>query len=472
MARLACASISAAAALSIGCASTALTQDGQLVVTPGAEHGATVLTANGIEYHDKTYRPPRVIRTTANEPWRPATGFLLPAGGVWRETSTPAYVNGRGLAITLRASDTLVPAWGGEILVRVDVSAPPAGAAARAAERLVVVLDGHDENGAALVRRAFEHAGASDRVALVDSAGGRLVMPPVPGGDRTLLEAGLANARGRDDRERDLPAALELAGFWAERGEWQGVRHVLVVTDGKGASGDPRRLSAARERLEAAGVRLDAFASADRFDPALVARVATAPHVEGTFFDRLDALDRAIPPPGPPALDRVTLAFDAAPAPARVLEVSGGDARWSLETDALELGELHAGEARTEVLRVSVPSFVPGEPFRFRVLASWVSVRTGLPERAVGEMEGRYSDDIEKLADERHGDVIAYASALATLRRLDAAFAGAALDRLGGLRGLAKLQAESLSRLAERTHDRALAEQAETLSALLGTTAE
>ena len=78
-----------------------------------------------------------------------------------------------------------------------------------------------------------------------------------------------------------------------------------------------------------------------------------------------------------------------------------------------------------------------------------------------------YDDDIERIAESRHGDVIAFASALATLKRLDRAFVGDGVDRVGGLRALAVMHARSMSLLARDTRDPAIREQAEVLRALL-----
>jgi hypothetical protein len=64
--------------------------------------------------------------------------------------------------------------------------------------------------------------------------------------------------------------------------------------------------------------------------------------------------------------------------------------------------------------------------------------------------------------------VIAYASALAMVRRLHRAFLGSEVDRPGGVRRLALMQATSLAALARAQGDHALAIQAEILSSLLG----
>jgi len=79
-----------------------------------------------------------------------------------------------------------------------------------------------------------------------------------------------------------------------------------------------------------------------------------------------------------------------------------------------------------------------------------------------------YDDDIARLAESRHGDVIAYASALATLARLDAAFIGGSGPRAGDLRATARMHARSLALLARDMRDPAAAEQAAMLDALLG----
>ena len=63
--------------------------------------------------------------------------------------------------------------------------------------------------------------------------------------------------------------------------------------------------------------------------------------------------------------------------------------------------------------------------------------------------------------------MIAYASALETLKRLDAAFVGDDVARAGGLWQVAWLHANSMTLLARDTHDRAITEQAEILRALL-----
>ena len=131
---------------------------------------------------------------------------------------------------------------------------------------------------------------------------------------------------------------------------------------------------------------------------------------------------------------------------------------------------MRAGEARTEVLRVTVPAWVPGEQFKFTVSAHVDDLDWGGPRDFAAEVPCVYDDDFERIAKSRHGDVIAYASAMATQRRLDAAFIGDEVGKAGGLRRVAELHASSMKLLARDTKDFAIQEQADILVALLAAT--
>jgi hypothetical protein len=54
------------------------------------------------------------------------------------------------------------------------------------------------------------------------------------------------------------------------------------------------------------------------------------------------------------------------------------------------------------------------------------------------------------------------------VRRLHRAFLGSQVDRIGGVRRIAQMQADSLARMSKVEHDPALGVQAEVLSGLLG----
>jgi hypothetical protein len=113
---------------------------------------------------------------------------------------------------------------------------------------------------------------------------------------------------------------------------------------------------------------------------------------------------------------------------------------------------------------------MPNEKFRFTVTAHVDDLAWGGPREFSADLPCVYDDDIERIAKSRHGDVIAYASAMATLRRLDAAFIGDDVSRAGGLRRIAEMHATSMQLLARDTKDFASQEQADLLVALLRAT--
>src|SRR6185437_10562814 len=137
-------------------------------------HGAAVMTANGLEFHDREDVPDRVVSRDPNEPWRAPIGFILPADGRFTETSKPHVLATTGLAIVLRPSDTRVPSWGGEVLVRVDVIAPAAEGTARWGENVAIVIDGEGPDVAAFTDIALGQLAGRDRVSVVDVRGARV----------------------------------------------------------------------------------------------------------------------------------------------------------------------------------------------------------------------------------------------------------------------------------------------------------
>lgn len=473
-----------------GCAAPVLSHDGQLVFSQGGARGASVITAHGVEFLDRTEIPQPVVRRSVNEPWRPATGFLLPVDGVWRKTSTPVPVQGRGLAVVLRSSDIFIPSWGGEILLRVDAIAPakafPAVAASiRPAVKLAIVIDGTTPETAALLGAALDNLGGADRVGIIDTGAARgpahPVLPMLPGSHRTLLRAAVERLVEKAAAEphparRDLAGALSLSrGFIgvASAGDAAAfTRHVLVITDGAGASGVAReeaRIGQEIQALAASGGHLTAV-GANHLSAGALALLGADVHPGGSLEQREEAIDAAIRPPGDVVLEDVELSISSVPAPARVVEVSGGQSSLALDTDRFILGDLYAGEARTEVARVMLPTWVPGEPLDLTVTATYRDVASGQPQTAEALVRCRYSGDMEEIANARHGDVIAYASALAMVRRLHRAFLGGSgneIDRLGGLRPMVARQARSLADLSRIQKDPALGEQAEILSTLL-----
>lgn len=432
--------------LTCGCARPFLASDGTLVFQEQGAHGASVMTANGLEFHDVTDVPAPVVSRDPYEPWRAPVGFIVPANGRFTRTSQPTVLSTPGLSISLRPSDTRVPSWGGEILVRVDVSAPAEKGAARWGEDLAIVLDGRGPDAAVLCDTALAQLGERDRVVVVDTAGAQIVVPTMPASHRSLILAAIARRVGQDCRlPRDRAGAVRAALHATTRATY---RRVLVVTD----AGD-----AAREDVQQ-GLGSELLP---------VAIFGASPGSGGDLDVRMQAVRDFVPARGKPAFRDLVLAFDGVPAPSHILEASGGDARWQLEGGELALGDVRAGDERTEVLRVTIPAWTPGEMYRLHVAARYGDLsRDGQAESMEADLPCIYDNDIERLAQSRHGDVIAYASALATLARLDAAFTGG-VHVPRDLRPLARRHVESLALLARDMHDPAAADQAALLEALL-----
>jgi hypothetical protein len=435
--------------MTCACERPFLARDGTLVLPEKGAHGASVVTANGLEFHDRVDVPERVVVHDPYEPWRAPVGFILPASGRFTRTSSPTVVAmdaSPGLVVVMRPSDTRVPSWGGEMFVRVDVSAPAAADAARWGEDVAIVVDGRGPDARALCEAALGQLGGRDRVVVVDTAGARVVVPAMPASNRSLVLAAIERRLARAPDASALRApAVSRALAATTRGT---LRRVLVLSDaGEAARAD------ATEGLGGAMVPL--------------AVVATRGAADGDLDARIHAVREFVPAAGAPAFGDVVVAFEGTPAPSHVLEASGGDARWELEGGELALGDLRAGDERTEVVRVTVPPWTPGEAFTLHAAARFADLaRDGAPRTMSADMPCTYDDDIERIAESRHGDVIAYASALATVARLDTAFAGTA-PTPDALRSIARMHARSLALLARDMHDRAAAEQAAMLEALL-----
>jgi|SRR5580704_7909098 hypothetical protein len=437
---IACVALAGACA----CGRPFLARDGTLFFTQRGSRGAAVVTENGLEFHDVTDVPRRLVVSDPYEPWRAPIGFLVPANGKFTKTSAPTIVTTSGLSVSMRPSDTRVPAWGGEMFVRVDVVAPASEGAARWGEDIAIVVDGRGGDVRALAEAALAQLGGRDRVAVVDTAGARVVVPTMPASNRSLVLAAIERINSRPsaltrDRAGAVAAALNLLSPGT-------LRQVLMLSD----AGDAARDDAVR-------------GLGDQEVPLAV--VATS----GDGLDeRADTVQRFVPPAGALAFGDVVLAFEGTPAPSHVLEASGGDARWELEGGEVGLGAVRAGDERTEVVRVTIPGWTPGEAFTLHMTARFNDIARGNEHRTMGaDLSCVYDEDIQRLANSRHGDVIAYASALATLARLDAAFVGNDGKRARDLGPVARMHARSLALLARDTNDPAAAEQAALLEALL-----
>jgi hypothetical protein len=454
------------------CAAPSLTRDGQLVFSERAQTGAAVLTAGGIEIVDRGHLPQPIVRSSAFEPWRPPTGFLLPADGVFRETSVPHPIAARGMAVVLRSSDVLVPSWGGEILIRLDAIVPVQAHASeresvRAPVRIAIVLDDDGGHSLSLAEQVVDTLGASDRAAVIDSArGARRTLPLVPGSHRSLIEGSIERAlaqRRSPRRPRNLAAALALAQSSLPAGADS--RIVLVMTDGLGVVAQRKLLAPRLRSLSRAGIRLIAVGARSDVGRSTL-ETLSGEVLAGSDEARERGIESLLAPPGQTVLSDVTLSFFSAPAPARLIEASSGQLAMTLEEDTLDLGDLYVGEARTEVVRLAVPAWTPGEPYQLGVAVTHRDA-SGRWWRARRTIPMLYSDDIVQIAGQRHGDVIAYASALAMVRRLERAFLGRRAANLAGLRPIVRAQADSMALLARERRDPSLARQAELLGSLL-----
>ena len=412
--------------------------------TMGGGRGAAVVTENGVEFHDVEDVPQRIVSRDVDDPWKAPIGFILPKDGKFTKTSSPLTMMTQGIVVVVRASDTRVPSWGGEILLRVDVHATPF-TDARPAEQIAIVVDGTSERSAALVDLTMSRLGARDRVVVIDTHGPRVVVPKMPATHRSLaLAATIARLSADPTVPHDLPGALKLAGDALGK---EGPRRVVVLRDSAG--GPSNAVSAELLALGNAGVAWHTFTIDDDTTPA--------------------AIKAFVPAAGLVTFEDFRLELDGTPAPARMLESSGGEALWTIEGGELQLGDMHAGEARAEILRVTVPAWVPNTTFTLHLTATARDAASGMQRTFPATMAFTYDDDIERIAESRNGDVIAYASALATLHRLHEAFVGIAKDPVA-IRKLAVLQAQSLTALAKDFPDRGFAEDAAVLEALLAAT--
>jgi hypothetical protein len=353
-------------------------------------------------------------------------------------------------------------------MVRIDVIAPAAEGTARFGENVAIVIDDGPE-ASHLADVALGQLSARDRVAVIDARGGRAFVPPMPATHRSMVRAAIDKRLERRARgPLTLAAALRTA---SSSFGTQGARRVLVLATAPGPSvyGDDVRAELTRLMRDKSIVT--AVGAGPVSDSAALSGIGVigfgGSNADPNLVQRERAVKDAVPPAGLVVFRGVTLTFEGTPAPSHVLEASGGDVMWHLDSGELGLGDVHAGESRTEIVRVTVPSWVPGEPFSFRVTAHVDDVALGVRRDFVAELPCLYDDDIERIADSRHGDVIAYASALATMKRLDAAFAGDGVIRAGGLRALAQLHARSMAAFAGSSHDFAAREQADVLAALL-----
>lgn len=462
-------------ACTCACGGPTLARDGTVVFPEGNGRGASVLTANGVEFHDRLDVPKAVNVRDPSEPWRAPIGFILPASGRFTVTSRPTVVGTTGFAISFRPSDTRIPSWGGEVLIRVDVLAPAAAGTARWGEDVAIVIDERGPDTLALAEVALSQLAGRDRVTVIDARAGKLVVPTMPATHRSMVLAAIdKHLKKKPVAPLDLARAIDLARGALGKTT---LRRVVLLTDRKKSEPLGEPLTKALRALVEDKITFAVIGASDTSSKSVLDALSREGggtwNGDAALEARAWALREAVPASGQPAFKDVVLTFAGTPAPSHVLEASGGDVRWKLDAGELALGDVRAGDERTEVVRVSVPAWVPAESFKFTVTAHFDDVSRGGERREFSAtLPCVYDDDIERIAKSRHGDVIAYSSALATLKRLDAAFIGEGVDRAGGLTAIAKMHAQSMALLARDMKDPAYKEQAELLEALLAATAD
>src|SRR5262249_39949674 len=159
--------------------------------------------------------------------------------------------------------------------------------------------------------------------------------------------------------------------------------------------------------LGAAGVQVLTVAT-DHTDAGTLSVLGAGRAAVSSLDDRKELVDRALPPPGDVVLDDVRLSTSSVPAPAPMIQVSGGDAAPASGPSPAPsmLGQVYAGGARTGGAGVAPPPGAPGEPLDLRATARYLDVKSGRQESAHATIRCRYSDNVEEIAKARHGDVI------------------------------------------------------------------
>jgi len=299
-----------------------------------------------------------------------------PANGRFTRTSRPTALVTDGLMVSVRPSDELAPTWGGEVMLRIDVVAAPLGA--RAALDVAIVLDGEGGDALALVGAALGQLGSDDRVMVVDARGAHVVVPWLPGNHRSLalaaVERRLTHDPHRGTKGSSLARALQVASNGSDPNS---MRRVVLLTDGKsidalGSHSYPPPIGQSPPLLVSTSTEapLDSLIYVGHQLGATVA-VDSDPGV------RADAVRGYVPAPGPVAYRNLVVKFEGSPGPSHLLEASGGTVLPAIEADQLVLGEVRAGESRTEVARLTMPSWTATLPFRLELSVQFDNARQG-----------------------------------------------------------------------------------------------
>lgn len=470
----------AAVALTSACgrAVVFITPEGNIAFGPrGAERGGP---GPGGVVTDQEHGPPTPhIARSAMETWRPPPLGILPPSSVLRNTSQPQRVTAGSLGVELRGSDRLVPAWGGDTYVRVDLAAGTPRPAPPARD-LAVLLDVREPNALPRARRIagalFETLRDRDRGALVSTeARGRALVPLLGRGAMPLLVERTREYQapaGQDDLAGALARALETM----RRSEREGpgndgrIRRLVLLT----ASGEllDAEVIARIEALSAEGVELVVVplseGAARRFE-SLGQRTGALvlPELADDYGQERGAIEELSSlPEGEIAARNVSLVVDSVPGPAHLIEVAGATPTWTPGGGEVPLGDVRDGDRRTLVLRALVPPWRSEGRFELFVRVRYEDEQG--PHEVHRRFTATYTNQPREWADSRAGDVLQYVSLLNTLSHVQAAIARGDLLTLGALRDAASLQGRALRDYADANRDDAMAGQSALLLGLLG----
>jgi len=445
-----------------------LTREGMLAFAP--RNAATTTGGVPSAEHDDDLQPQPHIARSAFDPWQPPPLGILPPGMLLRNTSAPLHVRAGALTLTLRTSDRLVPAWGGDYYVRVDLQA--AGTHVTAPPRdLVVVIDTRDraelERAQRIAASLFESLRSGDRGALVDTSdSGRAVVPLMPSAAAALLID--RTQRLTPEGFQDLSGALSI-GVELLEGRGSRLRRLIVLSSsGEVVRAETRQWIEAADRngVEVRLVPLTTRASRRLEALAMATNTVALPEVTSSARHEREAIDElAALPESEIAEHGVSIVVESEPGPMHLIEVAGSTALWTPNGSEVPLGDVAAGDRRTIVLRGMVQAWRAGEP-----LAVTLRVRfrgADGPHEVSQELRATYSGSPREHAGSRAGDVLQYVSLLNTLSRVQAALSTHDGSTFDSMRSPGMIQATSLRAFAQEHSDSVMFEQATLLSQLL-----
>jgi hypothetical protein len=396
---------------------------------------------------------------------------ILPPESVLRNPAPPMVLHAGPVALTMRSSDRLLPAWGGDVYFRLDVDSGTRTERPQPRD-LVVVMDTRDRGSLARQRRfatsVFSTMRSGDHGALISTAeGSEVLVPLLPFAGLPLL---LQRTDGATDvNNPDLGTALERAvGILS--GENSGRARRLIVLSSSAAilDHDTREWLS---RAAAMGIHVDlvplAVGAAVRFEQIAAATHANAlAEVRDAIEEETNAIATVAAMPSLQTLaDRVVVSLESVPGPVHLLEVYGANAVWTPSGGEVPIGTVFAGDARTLVLRSIVPPWRDGGDFELHVR---VTYHDGSGDHEVRQsMHATYSGVPSIQSYSRSGDILQYASLLTTLAHVQYAIAHGDSERFGALRDPAMTQAQALLLYARSHNDEIMAEQATLLRQLI-----